>query len=174
MAWDSMTVALSLLQPGSNQGKSDERFGKEQIYHFRAWFSFALATAERLGAVINRWIDLRLGMASEAATKLKKVYADRLYRVLKKPVERQRNSYLHGGRRSWAAGITEDGLWEMGVFARLVPQLFLTQFVYPGQRSRRDKDYQRLKAFTLSFETKIGGLLQDLEAAVKGATTFAR
>lgn len=173
MAWHSMSVALSLLEPGSDQGKSDERLGKEAIYHFRAWFVFALATAERLEAVINRWIDLRLGMTTSEATGLKKVYANRLYVEFKKPVERQRHSYLHRGRRSWAAGITEDGLWEMNVFGRLVPEVLLSQFLYPGHRSQRNKSYRRLKVATLSFETKIGGLLQDLEAAIERAGTSA-
>lgn len=166
MAWHSMSVALSLLAPGSTQGRSDESLGKEAIYHFRAWFAFALTTAERLEAVINRWIELRLGTTNEA-TGLKKVYANRLYEEFKKPVEVQRNSYLHGGRRSWAAGITEDGLWEMDVFVRLVPELLLSQFVYPGQLSQRNKVYRRLKVATLSFENKIGGLLQDLEASIE-------
>ena len=66
MVHDSLLTAAVLLGRKSNDGRTKRELGLEAIYHFRAWFAYALATAERLDVVVVRWIDLRLGKTSHA------------------------------------------------------------------------------------------------------------
>ena len=81
-------------------------------------------------------------------------------------METQRHSYLHGGKRSWASGISEDGLWEQEVFLRLMPEQLLGQFVYPADSDRIPLNHQRLGDATIVFESKAANLVIDLEQAM--------
>lgn len=165
LSWHSMNVALTLLEPHNDRIDSNASSGKQATYHFRSWFTFARASAENLKSIVNQWIELRIDNANEAK-KLKRTFGDKLSAEFTSRVENQRNSYLHANQRSWATGITEDNLWEHGVFIRLNPEALLNGFVYPSQHERRSKDYQTLRSATQLIETRIDSLLRDLEAGV--------
>ncbi|MBI3744427.1 MAG: hypothetical protein HY261_09115 [Chloroflexi bacterium] len=106
--------------------------GKASTYHFRSWFAHALALAEQANYVGVSSERVYLSSGKKKAGPSDRLKA-RISGLVTTRVEQHRNDYLHGGRSSWANGITEDGLWELGVSVNMTPSLHLEQFVYDRQ-----------------------------------------
>ena len=158
---DCLQTAAALLMPEAHAGKPTELTGKETTYHFRSWFAQALALAERAESVIAKTVNLFANTQND----MKERFQRRVYREITMHVNRQRQDYLHGFRRSWASGLTEDQLWETSVAVGLLPEMLLEQFVYPEE----GQDVQSggrvfFQARTKEFLAKLGCILHDLEA----------
>jgi hypothetical protein len=157
---DCLETAAVLLTPSTYNGRPPQPTGKEAVYHFRSWFVHAAAVAERTEAVIEKMVELFAKNRKGLAKRLR----GRVYREISSHVDKQRQDYLHGFRRSWVSGITEDQLWEGNVAVGLLPEMLVEQFFYPkeGQDTHSGK-HSPFATVTNELLARVGRILDDLE-----------
>lgn len=85
-----------------------EDAGRGAIHNWRSWFVHARALAEKAEIVIIKTIALY----PIPSRSIEKRFRQRVKEEITHYVDSQRQDYVHGARRSWAAGFTEDRLWE--------------------------------------------------------------
>ena len=115
--------------------------------------------AEKPEIVILKMIALHPG----ASRSIEKRFRKRVKDEITQYVASQRQDYVHG-TRSWAAGFTEDQLWERTVAVGLSPGMFLRDFFYPEEGKKQASDaYLFLEEKANEFIADLGVLLHDLE-----------
>ena len=165
-AW-MVQVAATSLTAKETVGMSRFEAGVRADYHFRSWFIHMKALTECTNDVINKTTEVYIAKP----TKRKKVanrHHKSVYQQITKSIDRQRNDYVHP-RRSWASGITEDGLWERNVTMGMTPAQFLREFHYPVEGN--DLMTGKYNNFVIATEEVldcIGAILQEFEADLAG------
>ena len=135
MQMSVLQAAAVCLTADANRETELVQAGKMADYHFRSWFVHVNTLAERANSVIEWTIEVYVDNEHEG-TKLAKEMKARVYREMTEPFKDTRNSNVHGSRRSWAGGITEDLLWEGMVAIGMTPQLQLEEFHHPTEGRR--------------------------------------
>ncbi len=130
-----LRVSANLMTAEANRRIPREESGQAMAYHFRSWFIHAEALAECAIEVVKWTSEVyvtdpskRLDLCKRKRLLIKQQISDR--------VAKQRNSYVHTSRRSWASGLTEGELWEGFVSSDLTPQKFLKEVRWPEEGNR--------------------------------------
>ena len=151
------------LTADANHGLPILEVGKHLDYHFRSWVIHVRTLVERTEEVI-RWTTKVYMPDSEERTDLDKRLCGRVYEEVTQHISEQRNDYIHGARRSWGSGTTEDQLWESLVAMGMTPQNFLEEFRYPdiGNNVMSGK-YREFVDATTIYCDRLGSILEELE-----------
>lgn len=166
MQVNCLKTAAALLRPTEYTGKTVEFTGQSAVYNWRSWFVHALTLAERSESVITKTEQLGLTTKELAKRALERVNKD-----IKMRVNKQRQDYVHGFRRSWASGITEDQLWELSVSIGLTPDLLLKDFVYEEESRRLEGNkYLIVEEWTQGILDLLGAIFHDLQVEADAAT----
>ena len=166
MQADILQVAAHNLTADAWRNIPHGTIGKQVAYHIRSWFVHAVTLAERTNRAIY-WTtkvyidDEKSGYALYG--RLQKLVRQQVI----EPINEQRHQYVHGDRRSWASGMTEDDLWEDTVAIGMIPQRLLEEFYYPTQEeSLRHSKYDSYINHTVEVLNLLGSILQDLETNI--------
>ena len=158
---DYVKIAAIGLSHSAHKAQSAGEAGKEAHYHFRSWCIHVAALAERVDFVIGKTVQVYMKVGYR---KLLGRYKNRVEDEVKKIVDRQRNEYLHGDQRSWASGITEDKMWELGIAVGLLPRTLLEEFEYPVEGAKVQSGKRAIfEALTEEALNRLGRMLHDLE-----------
>ncbi len=159
----SLQMAAVSMTADANRGMSQVEVGKRADYHFRSWFIHGFALAERTEDVIKKTADVYVDVTDDANEVTKRYHAQVTQRVTRR-IKDQRNTYAHGGTRSWGSGITEDHLWEGMVTIRVTPKRFLAEFHYPAEADFvTTGKYDGYVEETEKILDCLGSILQELE-----------
>lgn len=163
----NVQVAATSLTPEANEGLSRIEAGTRAAYHFRSWFIHARALSERTCDVIRKTAALYI-VESRNHLRVSKRYRTSVHDQVTTRIERQRNDFLHANR-SWATGITEEGLWEGHITIGMTPARFLGEFHYPAQGSHiLAGKYGGYTFETSEMFDRIGKILQEFESELTG------
>ena len=158
---DCLETASALLRPHSSENGAIAEAGRGAIHNWRSWFVHASALAEKAEVVILKTIALHPG----ASRSMQKRFRQRVKDEITQYVTSQRQDYVHG-RRSWAAGFTEDQLWERTVAEGLTPEMFFRDF-YPAEGKKQQSDpYRFLAERANQFIANLGVVLHELEVQI--------
>ena len=170
-----MTIQESILKTSAvsltgdaNHGLPLLEVGRHLDYHFRSWFIHASTLAEHTEEVIRRTTKVYIP-DGETRTDLDKHLRGRVYEEVTQHIIEQRNDYIHGARRSWGSGTTEDELWESIVSIGMTPRNVLEEFRYPeaGNNVMSGK-YHGFVDLTTNYCDRLGSILEELEVSISG------
>ena len=91
------------------KGLSDIDAGKCVDFNLRTWFIHAHSLAERVKDIISKTATVHLTSKAEEDSITQQFQLYVKGSVLDR-IEDTRNEFAHGGRRSWARGLTEEDL----------------------------------------------------------------
>ena len=157
-----LKAAGSNLTASANSHMKPAEAGASVDYHLRSWVIHASALVERGNDTIRKTVELYLVDRTMAASIIKH-FTQETYENLIKPIETQRNGFLHA-RPSWSSGLTTEEHWERLVAIGMTSRLFERDFRHPhlGQRVLAG-DFNEMTLNSSLTIDKLGTILTDLE-----------